>query len=157
MKTSRLFVISTLIATAAFSQDLTLAELARRPEFLPAQATLKQPVKLQGRPAINAGQKLTVIAVQGTSIQVETPDGRSTFNVKADDTDVLTAAQQSWKSLSAEQRALTYASLAQRTDLWTYRVKVKQAMQFPGGSLKPGDAVILVVTGGKARVTRAPR
>ncbi len=144
MKTLRLPLVSAVLATAAFAQDLTLADLSRRPEFLPAQVTLKQPVKLQGRPAINAGQKLTVVALQGTSVQVETPDGRSTFNVKADDTDVLAAAQATWKSLSADQRALTYASLAQRMDLWTYRVKMKQAMQFPGGALKPGDAVILV-------------
>jgi hypothetical protein len=147
MKTHRPFAlaaVAALVATAAFAQDLTLAELARRPELLPAQVTLKQPVKLQGRPQINAGQKLTVVSVQGTSLQLETPDGRSTFSTKADDTDVLAQAQQTWKNLNPEQRALTYATLLQRRELWPYRVKLTQRMRLSGGELAPGFAAILV-------------
>ena len=60
MKTTPLFTAACLLATAAFAQELTLAELSRRPEFLPSQVALKNPVKLQGRPAINPGQKLTL-------------------------------------------------------------------------------------------------
>jgi hypothetical protein len=149
MNTRRLLLLSALLtAPLAFAQDLTLAELARRPEFLPAQVTLKQPVKLQGRPAINAGQKLTVVSIRGTSVEVETPDGRSVFNVKADDTDVLASAQATYQKLTPEQRALTYQSLLQRKDLWPYRVKLTQLMRLSGGDLKPGFAAILVGTEG---------
>ena len=144
MKTSILFAAASIVASAAFAEELTLAELSRRPELLPAQVTLKQPVKLQGRPAMNAGQKLTVVSVRGTSVELETPDGRSTFNTKADDTDVLTAAQDTWKKLTPEQRALTYAALLQKKDLWTYRVKLTQPQRLSGGELKAGESVILV-------------
>jgi nucleoredoxin len=148
MKTTALLAAACLFASAAFAQELSLAELSRRPEFLPAQVTLKQPVKLQGRPAINAGQKLTVVAVRGNQVQVETPDGRSTFDVKAEDTDVLASAQATWSKLTPEQRALTYAQLLQRKDLWTYRVKFTQAQQLSGGEIKAGESAILVSTEG---------
>jgi nucleoredoxin len=144
MKTSLLLVAASLVASAAFAQELTLAELARRPEFLPQQVTLKQPVKLQGRAALNAGQKLTVVSVRGTAVELETPDGRSTFTTKAEDTDVLSAAQQTWSKLTSEQRALTYAGLLQRKDLWTYRVKLTQPQLLSGGELKAGEPAILV-------------
>ncbi len=137
-----------LAAPAAFAQDLTLAELSRRPEFLPAQVTLKQPVKLQGRPQLNAGQKLTLVAVRGASVEVETPDGRSVFNVKADDTDVLAAAQAIHGKLTPAQRALTYQAVLQKKELWPYRVKLTQTQRLSGGDLKPGEAGILIGTEG---------
>ncbi len=144
MKTSRLFALAALLGTTALAQDLTLAELAGRPEFLPTQVTLKQPVKLQGRPGFAIGQKLTVVSVSGTRVELETPDGRSTFSTKVEDTDVLSAAQAEWKKLTPEQRALTYAALLQRKDLWTYRVKLTQPMQLSGGTLPIGEPAILV-------------
>jgi nucleoredoxin len=144
MKTSLLMAAACLTASVAFCQDLTLTELARRPEFLPGQVTLKQPVKLSGRAAINAGQKLTVVSVRGSNVEVETPDGRSIFNVKADDTDVLAAAQETYRKLTPDQRALTYAQLLQRKDLWTYRVKLTQSQRLNIGELKVGEPVVLV-------------
>ncbi len=149
MKTLRLPLVSALLVAVAFAQDLTLADLARRPELLPAQATLKQPVKLQGRAAINAGQKLTVVSVRGTGVELETPDGRSTFTTKADDTDVLSQAQQAWNSLTPEQRTLTIATVLQRKELWPYRVKLTQRMRLSGGDLPAGFAAILVGLEGK--------
>lgn len=151
MKTTlRFFTAACVVASAAFAQDLTLAELARRPEFLPTQVTLKQPVKLQGRPALNPGQKLTVVSMRGMNVEVETPDGRSTFDVKAENTDLLAAAQGTWKNLTPEQRALSYSALLQRKDLWTYRVKLTQPMQLSTGDLKPGESVVLVGTEGNS-------
>lgn len=144
MKTTSLFAAACFLASAAFAQDLSLAELSRRPELLPGQATLKQPVKLQGRPALNPGQKLNVVSVRGMNVELETPDGRSTFSTKADDTDVLSSAQEVWKKLTPEQRALTYSQLLQRKDLWTYRVKLTQPQRLSGGELKAGESVILV-------------
>ncbi|MDP3073459.1 MAG: thioredoxin-like domain-containing protein [Opitutaceae bacterium] len=144
MKTLLPIALAALVATTAVAQDLTLAELARRPELLPSQVTLKQPVKLQGRPAMAIGQKLILVSVRGTSVELETPDGRSVFTTKADDTDVLAVAQQTWQGLNPEQRALTYATLLQRKDLWPYRVKLTQAMRLSSGDLKPGTPAILV-------------
>lgn len=144
MKNLLLLAAACLTATAGLAQSLTLAELARRPEFLPAQVTLKQPVKLQGRPQLNAGQKLTLVSVRGANVEVETPDGRSVFNVKADDTDVLATAQAMHDKLTPAQRALTYQAVLQKKELWPYRVKLTQAQRLSGGELKPGEAGILV-------------
>ena len=147
MKT-RLLLSLGLFAAASYAQELTLAELARRPELQPAQVTLTAPVKLQNRPAMNPGQKLTLVGIRNQDVEVETPDGRSTFRTKAADTDVLTAAQDTWKKLNPEQRALTYAALLQRQDLWTYRVKLTQTLRLSSGDLKAGEAAILVGTEG---------
>ena len=68
----------------------------------------------------------------------------ASLSAPAADTDILAAAQALHKSLSPEQRALTYAVLARRVDLWPYRVKARTIMQFPGGTVQPGDACILV-------------
>jgi len=144
MKTFRLLVLACVVAPAAFAQDLTLAELARRPELLPAQVSITKPIKLQNRPAFTVGQKFIVEAVQGANVQLGTLDGRTRFTAPAADTDILAAAQALHKSLSPEQRALTYAVLARRVDLWPYRVKARTIMQFPGGTVQPGDACILV-------------
>lgn len=149
MKRIPLFAATCLLASVVFAQELTLAELGRRPEFLPAQVTIKQAIRLQGRPPINAGQKLTVVSVRGTNVEVETPDGRSTFNVKADDTDLLATAQATFRRLTPEQRALTYASILQRKDLWPYRVKLTTTQRLSNGDLKAGEeAILLAVEGG---------
>lgn len=133
-----------LIAAAGSAQELTLQELSRRPEFLPSKVTLKKTVKLQNLAPISAGQKLTLVAVRGTQVELETPDGRSVFTTAAGDTDLLAAAELGIRSLSPEQRALTYPTILQRKDLWPYRVKLTSPQLLSGGELKVGEAAILV-------------
>lgn len=133
-----------LFTAAAFAQDITLQELSRRPELLPTQVTIKKSVKLRNLPAINAGQKLTLVSVRGTQVELETPDGRSVFTTPAEDTDLLAAAEAAVKSLSLEQRALTYAQILKRKDLWPYRVKLTSPQNLSGGELKAGETAILV-------------
>lgn len=141
---SALFALAALLATTSPAQDLTLADLAARPELLPAQITLGKAVKLQGRAAFPAGQKLTVLAVKGDNVELETPDGRSRFTTKAGDTNVLAAAGEVWNKLTPDQRALTLKSLLQRNDLWTYRVTLKQPIRLDSGSIQAGEQAILV-------------
>ena len=93
MKTFRLLALACVVAPAAFAQDLTLAELARRPELLPAQVSITKPIKLQNRPAFTVGQKFNVEAVQGANVHLGTLDGRTRFAAPAADTDILAAAQ----------------------------------------------------------------
>ena len=133
-----------LLASVACAQDLTVAELSRRPELWPKQTTLKQPVKLQGHAPLNPGQKLTVVSLRGTQVELETPNRRSVFDAPVDHTDLLAVAQAAAKKLTPEQRALTYAQLLQRKDLWTYRVKLTAPQQLSGGELKAGESAILV-------------
>jgi len=133
-----------LLASTAIAQDLTLQELSRRPELLPAQVTIKKAVKLRNMPAISEGQKLTLVSLRGTQVELETPDGRRVFTVAADDTDVLAAAEAAVKLLTPEQRALTYAQILQRKELWPYRVKLTSPQRLSGGEIKAGEKAILV-------------
>ena len=144
MKSLRPLVLATLFATTALAQDLAWSDLTRRPELVPAQVTLKQPVKLQGRPTLAAGQQLNVVSVVGSSVELETLDGRSTFMVKPDDTDMLATAQEAWRKLKPEQRALTLPVLLQRKDLWTYRVTLRRPVRLDTGALQTGEQAILV-------------
>jgi thiol-disulfide isomerase/thioredoxin len=144
MNTIRLVTLAAFSVASAFAQELTLSELARRPELLPAQVTIKQAVRIQGRPPLPAGQKLTAVSMDGNNIKLESPDGRARFPTRVDNTDVLAVAQETWATLSPEQRALPLAAMLQRKELWTYRVTLKQAVHLDASELKPGDKAILV-------------
>jgi thiol-disulfide isomerase/thioredoxin len=101
-------------------------------------------VKLQGRAPIAAGQKLNLISMRGDSVEVETPDGRSTFDVKAANTDVLAVAGETWQKLTPKQRALTFAQLLQKKDLWPYRVKLTLPQNLSSGPIRAGESLILI-------------
>lgn len=148
MKPLRCLIAACAMIAVVSAQDLSLPELARRPELWPVQVTLKQPVKLQGRAPIAAGQKLNVISMRGDSVEVETPDGRGTFDVKAANTDVLATAGDTWQKLTPKQRALTLAQVLQKKELWPYRVKLTLTQQLNTGPLRPGESLILIGTEG---------
>ncbi|HRE80333.1 MAG TPA: thioredoxin-like domain-containing protein [Opitutaceae bacterium] len=148
IKSLRLLLIGSFLSVSLFAQELTWQELARRPEFWPSQTSTKRVVTLQGLPPIKAGQKLTLVSIRGNEVEVETPDGKTLFNLKLDETDALAIAQQQWKTWTPEQRALTYAALLKRKDLWTYRVTLRQPVLLNRGEIKPGEQAILVRTEG---------
>lgn len=138
-----------LLMTGSAAEELTWSELVRRPEFWPAECTIKKAVKLQGRNSVSAGQKLAVTSLSNNAVELDTPDGRSSFDLAPKDTDVLEVAQEAWQKLTPAQRALTYAGLLQRKDLWPYRVKLTQPVDLgPGQQLKKGDALLLAGTEG---------
>ena len=145
MNSLRLLLACTITAMAN-AQDLTLAELASRPEFLPNQCSLTKPVMVE-RHVLSPGQKLTVKSLRGKNVELWTPDGGNTFETKADVTDVLAVAQETWKKLTPEQRSLTYAQLLQSKELWPYRVTVNVklsplAMPYADG-IDVGDSLVL--------------
>jgi hypothetical protein len=139
----RLLLASVLGTIAASAQELTWAELVRRPEFWPTRATMKEAFRLPGSNSIIAGQTVVVASLRDGGVEIETPDGRGTFLVRADGTDVLAVARESWRRLSPDQRALTYAALFQRRDLWPYRVKLLQTVRLKTGTLNSGESVVL--------------
>lgn len=141
MKPHLLFTAACFVATAAFAQDLSWAEFASRPEFWPAQCTVKRAFKFQ-RDTVNAGEKVTVIEIRGQQIQLGTKAGLS-FNAKPEETDALALGSAIWKALSPKQRELTYSTLLQRKDLWPYRVTLTQPVDLGNVKIPRGESVIL--------------
>lgn len=130
-----------LSSTATLAQELTWTDFAGRPEFWPAQCTVKRAFKFQNA-AVPAGQKVALIDVHGNQVKVATADG-IVFNAKPEDTDALALGAQIWKILSPQQRELTYAALLQRQDLWPYRVMLTQPADLGNMKIPRGENVIL--------------
>lgn len=141
MKTPLLLAVACLVTTGALAQDLTWNEFASRPEFWPAQCTVKRAFKFQ-RDTVNAGEKVTVIDIRGQQLHLGTHAGLS-FNAKPEETDALVLGSAIWKMLSPKQRELTYATLLQRKDLWPYRVTLTQPADLGNVKIPRGESVIL--------------
>jgi len=141
MKSHLLLTVACFVATAAVAQEFTLAEFAHRPEFWPAQCSVKRPFKFQ-RGAVAAGQKVALVEVRGDKLVLATDDGLM-FNAAPDETDAFALSSALWKVLSPKQRELTYAALLRRPDLWPYRVTLTQAADLGNIKIARGESVIL--------------
>jgi hypothetical protein len=151
MKTFPFIAAACLIATAAFAQDLSWGELARRPELWPAQCAAKETMKFDGGVTVQAGQKLNVLKVTAGEVQLSTIDGRTTFTAEPDETNLLVVAREAYAKLTPKQRALTYDSIVQRKDLWPSQVALNKSFDLGGGrSLREGEQLrVLEVQPGK--------
>ena len=67
------------MATAARGEDLSWADLARRPELWPAQCTIKEAMQFQAGMSVKAGQSLNVLEIRANDADVQTADGRLHF------------------------------------------------------------------------------
>jgi thiol-disulfide isomerase/thioredoxin len=141
MKALPLFALICLLSTHAWAQELNWPELVRRPEFWPAQCTIKTAKEFQ-RGKVAAGQKLDVLALTASQIELASADGLN-FVTKPDDTDALAVARIGWSKLTPAKRELTYASLLKRPELWPYRVKLTRQVELNTGPLKAGEPMIL--------------
>ncbi|HUJ42384.1 MAG TPA: hypothetical protein VLW52_02135 [Opitutaceae bacterium] len=145
MKSFSLFAAACLFATAGFSQELTWAELARRPELWPAHCTVKQAIRFDGGVTVQAGQELTVLQLNANELQLSTADGRTTFAAEPDETDALAIAREAYAKLTPKQRALTYAAVARDKTLWPAHVTPGKTLEFDGGkSVRPGDELVVM-------------
>ncbi len=155
MKSLVVYSSLALMLTAAFAEDLTWTELARRPEFWPAHCTVKAGMKFEGGLSVQAGQKVDVLEFKGTGVDLKTTDGRVNFAAEPDETDVLAVAREAWLKLTPKQRALTYPALAQKRELWPERITVSRSFEVaPGKTVHSGDQLVLdEVQPGKLLVT----
>jgi thiol-disulfide isomerase/thioredoxin len=122
---------------------LTWNDLVRRPETRPAATTVNQDYNFQGGVKVRAGTKVNIIEFKPGDLLVGTPDGRTNFNIKPAECDVLEVANAAWAQLTPAQRDLTYPSLLKRMDLWPYRLKLSVPIQLEGRNLRIGDPVLL--------------
>ena len=130
---------------------LRWVELVNRPEFWPAQCTMKQTMEFQGGVTIKAGQKVKVDGLTPKEVELSALDDKTQFTATPEETDVLTAANEVYAGLTPKQRELSYASLANRKELWPYRVKITQSFDLGRGQrVQAGDeAVLLNIERGK--------
>jgi len=144
MKTPFLTILtSALLATGVFAGDLTWQEMARRPELWPAQCASKATIPFDGA-TIKPGQTLKVLKVLPKAVQVSTLDDKVTFEADPDETDVLAVAGAAYAKLTPKQRELTYASIAQRKDLWPAHLTLTRSFQVGGGqSVNAGEQVVV--------------
>jgi hypothetical protein len=144
MKILDLLLATCVTATVAAAQELSWADLARRPELWPAQCTVKVAMKFEGGANVQAGQKVDVLDFKDNEVELKTTDGRTYFAAEPDETDVLAVAREAYAKLTPKQRELTYPSIVQQKELWPYRVTITRTFTLaPGKIVQTGDQVIV--------------
>lgn len=139
------FLLAFWLATGAgLAQELTWAELLRRPEHWPKECTVKKTFEFQSGKSLKAGQKVTVLEMSANEIVIGSLDGKISFATKPADTDALAVANSAYAKLTPKQRELTYAALLQRPELWPYRVKLTEAFDVGRKRFNKGDTVYLM-------------
>jgi hypothetical protein len=129
----------------AAPRELRWVDLVNRPEFWPAQCTVRQMMEFQGGVTIKAGQTVKVDGLKPQEVELSTLDDKVQFAVAPEETDVLAVAQAAYAKLTPKQRALTYSSLARQRELWPYRVKITQTFDLGRGQrMQAGDEVVLL-------------
>jgi hypothetical protein len=144
MKTLLCLATLSLTTVASLADDLTWADLARRPELWPSQCTVKEAIKFQNGLSVQPGQKVDIVEFKPNEVELKTTDGKLNFAADPDETDALSVAREAYLKLTPKQRALTYASLVQKRELWPERVTVNRSFDVaPGKSVHSGDQLLL--------------
>jgi hypothetical protein len=132
------------IAGGAEAQELSWADLAKRPELWPEQCTVKAAIKFDGGVTVQAGQKVDVVDFKGEEVDLRTHDGRTYFAAESDETDVLDVARNAYAGLTPKQRELSYPAIVQRKELWPYRVTITRSFDLVRGkTVQAGDQVLV--------------
>ncbi|MGE0267124.1 MAG: hypothetical protein AB7S78_01530 [Candidatus Omnitrophota bacterium] len=146
-KTKPAAAASTTNQTAAPANNapvpkLTWRDLIGRPERWPEQTTLLVSITVDGEP-LNAGLKMKVYDVTAAEVVLLAPKGY-TLTFAANETTLLADANTNWATLTPEQRALTFAIIAQDRSLWPSKVNILEAVSFGRLAFKEGSEVDLV-------------
>jgi len=144
MKIINLLLAICLTTTLAAAQELTWTQLLQQPEFQPKQCALKKSLEFQSGKSVKAGQTLDILELHPDEIVLGTTDGRLSFGVKPAETDALAVANVAYASLTPKQRALTYAALLKRPDLWPWSLKLTDSFDVGGRRWHKGDTVYLM-------------
>lgn len=143
-----LFAISVLPASA---ENLTWNDLVNKPEFRPAQCSVKETIQFQSGTTLRPGQKLDILEINPGEI-VLSLNGNN-FSLEPQQTDVVAAANAAYAKLTPKQRELTYDTILKRKDLWSFKLKVKDSFDVGNLRIKKGDSVYLMdVKNGKLAV-----
>lgn len=146
MKTLHLLLAMLSFVCTASAEELTWAQLVKRPEHWPTQCAMKKALEFQSGKKIAVGQKVDVLEIHDGEIVVGA-NGMS-FGTKPTDTDILAVANAEYAKLTPAQRELTYASLLTRKDLWPYRVALTEPIDLGNERIPKGAPCVLLDTKG---------
>lgn len=139
-----------LIATGAWAADspeqLTLSDLAHRPDRWPSQVALASDGNFGGRSHAK-GESLKLVDFDGQTVVLSAAADQQ-IGVSADNCDLLEAANAMWAKLTPEQRAVDLAAIASDVSLWPPKVATQVAFQISTGGVVPvgTECEVLAVT-----------
>jgi protein disulfide-isomerase len=112
-------------------------DLINRPERWAPEVTLRREMRFDDGTGFPAGAIVHVTKVSSRSAEVILPDG-STAEVEPEDTDVLTASNRYWTSLTPAQRAVDFAAIVKDRTLQPTMVTSRIGLTFASGDVAPG-------------------
>ncbi|MFO1052311.1 MAG: thioredoxin-like domain-containing protein [Planctomycetota bacterium] len=121
-------------AKAAVEQGLDEATFLKRPELWPSRCTVTGAVRVDGKSL--TGASCFILEVKDTNLHLLTSDGEVSVLVRLSDTDAFTQVAAAWSKWNADQRALDYATLTRRADLWPKTVRFATVQKFKGADDK---------------------
>jgi hypothetical protein len=140
----RIVFIASVCLSAGFAraESLTYRDLLKKPDLRPTQCALKKPLEFQSGLRVKAGQKLDILEFNPNEIVLA--QGRASFGVSPDDTDVMSVAEAAVNALTPKQRSLTVAEAMKRPELWPYKLHLKDSFDIGRQRFKKGDVVYLM-------------
>ncbi|MDQ8182250.1 thioredoxin-like domain-containing protein [Pelagicoccus sp. SDUM812005] len=124
---------------------LSWSELVRKREAWPQTAIIQKELRFSDGAVVRSGSEIEIVELKTREVVASANRGRVTFAVEPEATTTLDAANAAWATLTPEQRDLSYRDLANRSELWPYRLKLAVPVEFSGApSLKAGDEVLFL-------------
>jgi hypothetical protein len=122
--------------------ELTLAELAQRPDLWPARVAIRKELRFQGAAPLRANQEVALQELQGQKLVLD--GGGFLFELAVADTDFLERARALAASLTPEQLAVNWSTLPSQSDLWPLKVQLHNEVGLADGRvIKPDHELAL--------------
>src|SRR5262245_34776527 len=156
-------LLCSIALAAAPTETLKITDLAGHPERWPDKVTIKRDLNFGGGASLKSGQQVSIIQFDGAAIGVDAGNNQL-FEVEAQDTDMLDAANAAWSKLTPEQRAIDARVVMADPSLWPDKVKSMDGFRLNSGKdVQPGEEfemmtiegnnVVLWLTADKAKLT----
>lgn len=129
----------------AVPSSLNLEDLRDHPERWPRTLPLPREAKTRHGAKIAQGTPMVFVELSGDRIRLEYGTEFSIV-LPAAESDLVAEANQLWKALTPEQRALDYAALVADPSLWPDRVKIMEELSISNEwrQAKPGEECYLI-------------
>jgi uncharacterized protein YciI/thioredoxin-related protein len=121
--------IVAFVAAAAQAAPLTWNDLVNRPDRWPPSVNVARDVEFQSGKKVSKATPLRVVEVDGGSATLLSPDGLL-FGADPKDCNLVAAANTYWDSLSADQKAVTLATIAADETIRPDKIAVVSTLDF---------------------------
>jgi thiol-disulfide isomerase/thioredoxin len=142
-------------AAAAPPDTLALTDLVNRPDRWPTTVSLVGDFTFGNGMVVHQTDKLPIVGFDGTRVKLIGPRN-ALIGVKAQDCNLLDAANQAWTALTPAQRAVDMDSLVADMSLWPIQVTMPTGINCSLGRLAPGTNTTLVSISNKGAALNWP-